>query len=191
MAIVIWTKTWKIKYKNDALGTRKQKVPLEVDINIGLEYSLLELCLRKDVAQKDIVSRVDTLRTDTSTSSTSSMSNTNNAGTSSNSGAGRQRGQSVVTNAKDLVEQETLMLLEDEDASYDSDHAIVLMQQHGFTTGLLYLYEKKKMYNMLLQHYMDMGRNAVNPNSKPNIHVKSSISANVLESETNHSGHKC
>eukprot|EP00944_MAST-04C_sp_MAST-4C-sp1_P004043 g4043.t1 len=125
--------------------------------------TLLELCLRKDVAQKDIVSRVDTLRTDTSTSSTSSMSNTNNAGTSSNSGAGRQRGQSVVTNAKDLVEQETLMLLEDEDASYDSDHAIVLMQQHGFTTGLLYLYEKKKMYNMLLQHYMDMGRNAVNP----------------------------
>ena len=163
MAIVTWTKTWKIKYeKRRAWNKKNRKFRLKSTSTL-VWNTLLELCLRKDVAQKDIVSRVDTLRTDTSTSSTSSMSNTNNAGTSSNSGAGRQRGQSVVTNAKDLVEQETLMLLEDEDASYDSDHAIVLMQQHGFTTGLLYLYEKKKMYNMLLQHYMDMGRNAVNP----------------------------
>ena len=58
---------------------------------------------------------------------------------------GRKRGQSMITNANDLVEQETLMLLEDDDASYDSDHAIGLMQQHGFTTGLLFMYEKEKM----------------------------------------------
>ena len=133
--------------------------------------TLLELCLRKDVAQQDIVSRVDTIRMDSGAdlnidnNNTKSMdTNTNNIIQTGGGGTvGRKRGQSMITNANDLVEQETLMLLEDDDASYDSDHAIVLMQQHGFTTGLLFLYEKRKMYNMLLQHYMDMGRNAVNP----------------------------
>jgi hypothetical protein len=37
------------------------------------------------------------------------------------------------------------------------DQALVLVQRHHFAKGQLYLYEKRKYYHMIIQHYMDLG----------------------------------
>ena len=60
---------------------------------------------------------------------------------------------------EDLVVQETMMLLQDAEAKYDMVHTLVKVQQARCNEGLLYLYEKQKMYSMMLQHYMDIGDN--------------------------------
>ena len=52
---------------------------------------------------------------------------------------------------------ETMKVLKDTSAKYDPDHALMLVQRHKFSAGILYLYEKRKMYNMIVQHYMDEG----------------------------------
>jgi vacuolar protein sorting-associated protein 11 len=110
--------------------------------------TLIELCLREDVAQQDMILH--------------SASRASPSGPYGNSmeeiPVGRGRSESVST-TKELIERETMALLESEEPYYDSDHAIVLVQQYRFTSGLLHLYEKHKMYHMLLQYYMDTGNN--------------------------------
>ena len=117
--------------------------------------TLIELCLREDVAHQDLQSRHKGGKGD-SPSSTPPRAGGEPHGASLSP---RGRAGSAVTNAKELVERETTALLEASDPHYDSDHAIVLVQQHRFTAGLLFLYEKRKMYHMLLQYYMDTGNN--------------------------------
>jgi vacuolar protein sorting-associated protein 11 len=56
-----------------------------------------------------------------------------------------------------VVEDEVMALLKDPDSRYDADHALVLVQQYHFEPGMMYLYEKRKMYHMLVQRYMDSG----------------------------------
>jgi uncharacterized membrane protein YgcG len=56
-----------------------------------------------------------------------------------------------------LVEDEVMTLLKDSAARYDADHALVLVQQYHFEPGMMYLYEKRKMYHMLVQRHMDSG----------------------------------
>ena len=149
--------------------------------------TLLELCLRKDVAQRYRF-RVDTLIRHFHIIDKLNVKHKHAAQVATLGQAGSV--VSVVTNANDLVEQETLMLLEDEDASYDSDHAIVLMQQHGFTTGCFICTKKRKCITCFYNITWTWEEMLLTQSSKPNIHAKSSISANVLESETNHSGHR-
>ena len=59
--------------------------------------------------------------------------------------------------ADTLVEDEVMDILKDPSARYDGDHALVLVQQYHFEPGMMYLYEKKKMYHMLVQRHMDSG----------------------------------
>jgi hypothetical protein len=59
--------------------------------------------------------------------------------------------------AETLVEDEVMKILKDPSARYDGDHALVLVQQYHFEPGMMYLYEKKKMYHMLVQRHMDSG----------------------------------
>lgn len=46
-------------------------------------------------------------------------------------------------------------ILANEHADYDMDHALVLVQMHGFKAGQLFLYEQLEMYHMVIQHYME------------------------------------
>ena len=59
--------------------------------------------------------------------------------------------------ASTLASNNVKTILEDKNAKYDVDQALVLVQRHGFSAGQLYLYEKRKMYHMIIQHYMDSG----------------------------------
>jgi hypothetical protein len=52
---------------------------------------------------------------------------------------------------------DVMKVLKDPTAKYDPDHALVLVQRHNFSPGQLYLYEKRKMYHMIVQHHMDIG----------------------------------
>jgi len=56
-----------------------------------------------------------------------------------------------------LAEEHVMEILTHQHAKYDPDHALVLVQAHGFKRGQLELYEKLEMYHMLLRHYMEAG----------------------------------
>ena len=53
------------------------------------------------------------------------------------------------------AEEHVMAILTHQHAKYDPDHALVLVQAHGFKRGQLELYEKLEMYHMLLRHYME------------------------------------
>lgn len=57
-------------------------------------------------------------------------------------------------------------ILDNPAADYDADHALVLVQSHGFKQGQLYLYERLRMYHMVVQHYMDEATNAARAGRK-------------------------
>ncbi|CAH1772502.1 unnamed protein product, partial [Owenia fusiformis] len=49
----------------------------------------------------------------------------------------------------------TLDLLQNQDAGYDIDQALVLCQMNDFKPGILYLYEKAKLYQQILRYHME------------------------------------
>ena len=58
-------------------------------------------------------------------------------------------------NAKEKLSVQILETLENPDAKYDSDHALVMCQLHGFHRGTLFLYEKKELYGEILKHHIE------------------------------------
>eukprot|EP00117_Sycon_ciliatum_P023495 scpid32393/ scgid19961/ Vacuolar protein sorting-associated protein 11 homolog len=52
-------------------------------------------------------------------------------------------------------ETKALQLLKNSEAKYHLDQAMVLTQMHDFTAGVLYLYEKAKLYQQILRYHMD------------------------------------
>ncbi len=59
------------------------------------------------------------------------------------------------------LRQETILaLLRAPTSRYDVDHALVLCKTYRFQRGMLFLYEKLKLYHEILQHHMDRGENA-------------------------------
>ncbi|XP_068706072.1 vacuolar protein sorting-associated protein 11 homolog isoform X2 [Montipora foliosa] len=52
-------------------------------------------------------------------------------------------------------EHKALDLLTNLEARYDIDHALVLAQMHHFKAGILYLYEKAKLYQQILHYHME------------------------------------
>eukprot|EP00002_Diphylleia_rotans_P002067 TRINITY_DN11279_c0_g1_i5.p1 TRINITY_DN11279_c0_g1~~TRINITY_DN11279_c0_g1_i5.p1 ORF type:complete len:734 (+),score=159.34 TRINITY_DN11279_c0_g1_i5:50-2251(+) len=52
-------------------------------------------------------------------------------------------------------EEKAISLLQNDQARYDVDHALGLAQARNFKAGVLYLYEKLKLYNEILQFHMD------------------------------------
>lgn len=48
-----------------------------------------------------------------------------------------------------------LELLQSSQAQYDDHHAMVLTQIYDFKPGILYLYEKAKQYQQIVQYYME------------------------------------
>ncbi|XP_031570001.1 vacuolar protein sorting-associated protein 11 homolog [Actinia tenebrosa] len=52
-------------------------------------------------------------------------------------------------------EKKALDLLTNTEAGYDLDHAMVLAQMHHFKAGILYLYEKAKLYQQILHYHME------------------------------------
>nr|XP_006822187.1 PREDICTED: vacuolar protein sorting-associated protein 11 homolog [Saccoglossus kowalevskii] len=53
------------------------------------------------------------------------------------------------------IERKTLDLLQNTEAQYDIDQALVLCQMHNFKAGMLYLYEKAKLYQQILRYHME------------------------------------
>ncbi|XP_077990077.1 vacuolar protein sorting-associated protein 11 homolog [Glandiceps talaboti] len=53
------------------------------------------------------------------------------------------------------VERKTLNLLQNTEAQYDIDQALVLCQMHNFKAGILYLYEKAKIYQQIIRYHME------------------------------------
>ena len=52
-------------------------------------------------------------------------------------------------------EAKALELLKNTEAKYNLDQAMVLAQMHDFQAGVLYLYEKAKLYQQILHYHMD------------------------------------
>ncbi|XP_052796081.1 vacuolar protein sorting-associated protein 11 homolog [Mya arenaria] len=57
--------------------------------------------------------------------------------------------------AKDCKQKKTLELLRNPQANYDLDQALVLCQMNNFKEGILYLYEKARLYQQILRYHMD------------------------------------
>ncbi|XP_033108411.1 vacuolar protein sorting-associated protein 11 homolog isoform X2 [Anneissia japonica] len=53
------------------------------------------------------------------------------------------------------LEQKSMSLMHNVNAGYDIDQALVLCQMHDFKKGILYLYEKAKLYQQILRYHMD------------------------------------
>ncbi|XP_071958560.1 vacuolar protein sorting-associated protein 11 homolog isoform X2 [Antedon mediterranea] len=53
------------------------------------------------------------------------------------------------------LEEKSMNLMQHIDAGYDIDQALVLCQMHDFKKGILYLYEKAKLYQQILRYHMD------------------------------------
>ncbi|PIK39430.1 putative vacuolar protein sorting-associated protein 11-like [Apostichopus japonicus] len=53
------------------------------------------------------------------------------------------------------VEKKAMDLLQTGEGHYDIDLALVLCQKHNFSKGILYLYEKAKLYQQILHYHMD------------------------------------
>ena len=149
--------------------------------------TLLELCLNSDLALQELreqemrrqlnnqAKKEEELTEDTkdnqedpllqeilgmvpSTSSTTSTSSTAGGVTATKTTPATTTTTIDLRAAADtLVEDEVMEILKDASARYDGDHALVLVQQYHFEPGMMYLYEKKKMYHMLVQRHMDSG----------------------------------
>lgn len=52
------------------------------------------------------------------------------------------------------ISDKIMRILQNGDANYDMDHALVLCAAHSFDKGLLYLYRKSKSYRLLQQHFI-------------------------------------
>jgi hypothetical protein len=63
----------------------------------------------------------------------------------------------LLTDPSLLRQHEVMQLLQNPNAAYDNDHALMLVQRAGFRPGQLYLYEKLSMQHMVVQHYMESG----------------------------------
>jgi hypothetical protein len=59
------------------------------------------------------------------------------------------------SSAKENKGKKTSTLLQNPDAGYDSNQALVLCQMNDFRPGVLYLYEKMKLYQQILQYHME------------------------------------
>jgi hypothetical protein len=60
---------------------------------------------------------------------------------------------STIESARD--EDVLQSVLKNLSANYDADHALVLCQMHEYKPGCLFLYEKMRMYALVLSHYME------------------------------------
>jgi len=56
---------------------------------------------------------------------------------------------------RETNEEQILDLLRNPEAKYDDHHAMVLAQIYDFKPGILYLYEKAKQYQQIVQYYME------------------------------------
>ncbi|KAJ8020828.1 Vacuolar protein sorting-associated protein 11-like [Holothuria leucospilota] len=63
-------------------------------------------------------------------------------------------GKDGTTYKKDL-EKKAMDLLQTGEDRYDMDLALVLCQKHNFSKGILYLYEKAKLYQQILHYHME------------------------------------
>ncbi|XP_070533237.1 vacuolar protein sorting-associated protein 11 homolog [Ptychodera flava] len=59
------------------------------------------------------------------------------------------------TEKKADMGRRTLTLLQNTEAQYDIDQALVLCQMHNFKAGNLYLYEKAKLYQQIIRYHME------------------------------------
>lgn len=53
------------------------------------------------------------------------------------------------------LEEKIMNILENEDYNYEDDQALLLVQMYGFKAGQLFLYTKKNMFPLILQHYIE------------------------------------
>jgi vacuolar protein sorting-associated protein 11 len=132
--------------------------------------TLIELCLRQDLTNNNNTQNNPLDRTSSLKPSPSRKLLQSHAASSNNS---------LDEKEYKRVVDETMSLLRDPDAKYDGDHTLVCVQQARCHEALLYLYEKRKMFDMMMQHYMDTGNNraVINTcrkvgNRNPNLWVK-------------------
>ncbi|RWS10542.1 vacuolar protein sorting-associated protein 11-like protein, partial [Dinothrombium tinctorium] len=57
--------------------------------------------------------------------------------------------------AKDEISKKIFSVLQNPDAEYDKERALVSCQVNRFEEGVLYLYEKSKLYYLILQHHIN------------------------------------
>lgn len=53
---------------------------------------------------------------------------------------------------REKVAKKTLKLLQNPDVKYDKAQALVVCHMHGFSDGILYLYEEQKLYQQILRY---------------------------------------
>lgn len=62
----------------------------------------------------------------------------------------------ITFNLQGLAENEAKLMnfLRNETLNYDSKKAMILCQMSNFTSGVLYLYEKNRMFKQILSHFI-------------------------------------
>jgi len=89
--------------------------------------------------------------------------------------------EEVAAEAKRQNHQAALALLQDPASTYDDDHALCLVQMFDFKPGMLFLYEKLKLYNEIVQHHMENNEYpAIIANCKKFGHIDPNLWVQVL-----------
>lgn len=84
---------------------------------------------------------------------------------------GREQGKSTPEGA---LRGKALRLLENDAIPYDTNHALILCSSHGYTEGLVLLWEKMGMYEDVLRFWMDKDKEGTYPDASAQVvsHLK-------------------
>ncbi|XP_017782805.1 PREDICTED: vacuolar protein sorting-associated protein 11 homolog [Nicrophorus vespilloides] len=66
---------------------------------------------------------------------------------------------------KNRYAQKTLNLLHNPDVKYDKPQALVVCHMHGFSEGILHLYEEQKLYQQILRYHMSRSKEQFDANA--------------------------
>lgn len=59
-----------------------------------------------------------------------------------------------IADEKTIIEQRIIDLIKDSSQFYDDNHVLVLCQTYEFWLGAMLIYEEKKLYNLIVRHYL-------------------------------------
>ena len=83
--------------------------------------------------------------------------------------AGQQEGPKKKVFDEQTMRNKAMRVLRSDVIPYDSMHALILCSTHGFTLGLVLLWEKKGMYEDVLRFWMDKDREGNSPGASQKV----------------------
>jgi hypothetical protein len=90
-------------------------------------------------------------------------------GTAKEGGAGEQGTPKKTVFDEQTMRDKAMRVLRSDVIPYDSTHALILCSTHGFTLGLVLLWEKEGMYEDVLRFWMDKDREGNTPGASQKV----------------------